>query len=76
MGNIEWFCEKSDLPLLQNTLEANWWLEWEVTYRDVVILDRNGEREAVFNLTEHDLWDAEDYDALKTLLLDIAQDSD
>ena len=76
LGDIESFTANSDLPLLQSTLEANWWDDWQVFYRDVIILDRDGMRAEVFNLTDHDLWEEEEFEALKTILLTIAEDSE
>lgn len=64
--------EGRDLPWLLDTKEADWWGQWNVTYRDVIILDRDGNEAGVFNLTEHNLDDPDEYEALKTLLLDIA----
>ena len=55
-----------DLPLLQD--EANVWSDWNVTYRDVVILDGNNEAVDVYNLTENDLSDPDNYAALAALL--------
>jgi hypothetical protein len=75
MGHNDVFCENADLPWLQDTRNADWWGNWAVTYRDVVILDREGNEQAVFNLTRHDLWNPDDYEALKALLLEIAQGS-
>lgn len=43
------------LPWLQDTPEVDVWGRWQVRFRDVVILDRNGRRYAVFNLSDHDL---------------------
>ena len=60
------------LPLLQDTAEDDVWGAWQVVYRDVVILDRDNAPVGVFNLTEHDLADAADYAALKTMLIDAA----
>ena len=37
------------------------------------ILDREGNEAGVFNLTEHNLDDPDEYEALKTLLLNIAE---
>ena len=71
-GNNEAICEGRDLPWLQDTQEDDWWGSWGITYRDVVILNRDGNEEAVFNLTEHDLGNPNDYAAFKALLLDIA----
>ena len=42
----------------------------------MIILDRESNPEAVFNLTEHDLWNSDDYAELKALLLEVAQASD
>ncbi len=65
-------CEGRDIPWLQDTEEANWWGNWDITWRDVVILDRDGNQADVVNLLEHDLEDTEEYAALKTLLLNVA----
>jgi len=43
--------ETVDLPLLQDTEAEDVWHDWAITYRDVVILDRNNEQVGVFNLT-------------------------
>lgn len=71
-GNNEAICEGRDLPWLQDTQEDDWWGTWEITFRDVVILNRDGNEEAVFNLTEHDLGNPKNYAAFKALLLDVA----
>jgi hypothetical protein len=65
-------CEGRDIPWLQDTEEANWWGSWDITWRDVVILDRDGNQADVVNLLEHDLEDTEEYAAFKALLLDVA----
>lgn len=62
--------ERGDLPLLQDTAAADVWGAWAVEYRDVVLLDRENRRVAVFNLTVHDLAQPAEYAALKQLLLD------
>ena len=71
-GNNEAICEGRDPPWLQETQEDDWWGTWGITYRDVVILNRDGNEEAVFNLTEHDLGNPNEYAAFKALLLDVA----
>jgi len=48
---------------------------WDVTYRDVVILDANNVRVGVYNLTEHNLAEGENYSELKEMLLDAAMTS-
>ncbi|MBW1853648.1 MAG: hypothetical protein JRJ00_03050 [Deltaproteobacteria bacterium] len=65
-------CEGRDIPWLQDTEEANWWGSWDITWRDVVILDRDGNQADVVNLLEHDLEDTEEYAAFTALLLDVA----
>jgi len=70
-GNPE-MVDGRDLPWLQDSVEQLVWASWAVTFRDVVILDRDNVPVAVFNLTEHNLSVASEYAALKQLLLDIA----
>lgn len=62
-------CLGKDIPWLQDTPEDHVWTQWQVTYRDVVILDENNVPVAVYNLTEHDLNDPANYLELKTILL-------
>jgi hypothetical protein len=57
-----------DLPLLQETLAQPVWTTWEVTWRDVVILDAANRRIGVYNLTEHPLSEATNYAELKAML--------
>ncbi|WAS95313.1 hypothetical protein [Nannocystis punicea] len=61
------------IPLLQDVADVDAWARWEVVYRDVVILDRDGAPVGVFNLTEHDLSRMGEYEALKGMLLDAAE---
>jgi len=60
------------IPWLQDSTAVNAWGQWNVTWRDVIILDRENHRFAVYNLTAHDLQVAANYDSLKTLLLQAA----
>jgi hypothetical protein len=61
-----------DLPWLQDTVAANVWSAWSVTYRDVVVLDGNNEVFGVFNVTANNLALPTNYDALRQLFLDAA----
>ena len=72
-GDNKTMYEGRDLPWLLDTKEADLWGSWDVTFRDVIILDRDGVEAGVFNLTEHNLDDPDEYGALKNLLLDIAE---
>ena len=60
------------LPLLQDTASENAWADWDVEYRDVILLDSENVRVGTFNLTDHDLSDPANYAALKALLADLA----
>jgi hypothetical protein len=66
-------CTGNDIPWLQDTAEADWWGTWSPTYRDVIILDGDGELAAVFNVTEKALTDQANYDELYNLLVELAQ---
>lgn len=58
------------LPWLQDRSDVSVWTQWHVTYRDVVILDTQGQEYARFNLTAHDLSKPENAEALRTLFLE------
>jgi hypothetical protein len=62
------------LPWLQDTVIEDVWLDWQVTWRDVVILDRNNVPVDVYNLTVHDLNNPLNYVELKQLLKIISGD--
>ncbi|MDX2473253.1 MAG: hypothetical protein QNL91_06045 [Candidatus Krumholzibacteria bacterium] len=66
-------CEGRDIPWLQETMTELVWVPWDVTYRDVVIVDGTNRRLAAFNLTDKNLAVAANYEALKTLLLETSQ---
>ena len=61
-----------NIPWLQNTAEVDAWNLWEVQYRDVVIVDRDGVQADVFNVTENDLSQPDTYERLKTILRGLA----
>ncbi len=62
------------LPWLQPTGTEDIWTLWQVEYRDLVILGPGNQRLSTFNLTEHDLDDPLNYEALKSQLLDAANE--
>ncbi len=68
-GNAEAVDGRS-LPWLQDVAEVDAWGSWQVTWRDVVVVDAKNEVRSVFNLTEHDLHQPADYQALEQELLD------
>ena len=61
-------CAGKDLPWLQETADHLAWSVWDVTYRDVIILDSSNRKVATYNLTEHDLSNPANYLELKGLL--------
>lgn len=73
-GNAS-ICNGRTIPWLQETSASPVWTPWEVTWRDVVILDQENEVAGVFNLTQHNLADSANYATLRTLLTNLAQPS-
>ena len=63
------------LAWLQDSLDATQsaWTNWQVTWRDVRIIDPSNKLIAVYNLTEHDLLNPTNYLALKRTFLQAAQ---
>ena len=56
------------LPWLQDVASQNVWVSWGVEYRDVIIVDAEGNRRDVYNLTTHDLAVAANRETLKRKL--------
>jgi hypothetical protein len=73
-SGVEEATQGRDIPMLQdvdddgNSLGDTWDL-WDVEWRDVVILDAENQPVAVYNLTDNDLADPNNFDALKNLLV-------
>ncbi len=65
--------EGRDIPWLQDTSATDWWGTWTPTYRDVLILDGEGELAGVFNLTDKPITEDANYVELKALIVEIAQ---
>ncbi|MHC4135804.1 MAG: hypothetical protein ACYTDU_01455 [Planctomycetota bacterium] len=68
-GGVDAMCAGRDIPLLQDTFDDHVWTQWQVVWRDVVILDEQNRRVAVYNVTEHTLTDPDNFAELKALLL-------
>ncbi len=58
-----------DTPLLQDTADVDAWGSWNVSYRDVIVLDAENRKVGVFNLTNSSLADTLNYQALKDMLI-------
>ena len=65
-------CAGRTIPWLQDDAGSDVWGLWDVNYRDVILLDAQNLPIAVYNLTEHDLGNPADYEALKALLVQAA----
>ena len=61
-------------PWLQSDAQHDVWTQWEVTYRDVYIVGPGNELLGVYNLTSHDLAIPANYDTLKNMILDAANE--
>jgi hypothetical protein len=61
-------CNGRDIPWLQDTVADSVWTHWQVTWRDVVILNPVNEVVDVYNLTTRDLADSTHYAELKDLI--------
>ena len=72
-GGNEAMCLGRQLPWLQDVAETDVWIAWGVTYRDVVILDRDNHFLRAYNLTTHNLGDPAAYADLKQILVETAQ---
>ena len=60
------------LPWLQDTHSQDVWTRWKVTWRDVIVLDGDNKVAGIYNLTEHNLATAANYDSLKAFLMKVA----
>ena len=66
-------CQGRTTPWLQDTAAAQVYQKWEVTYRDVIIVNQDNEAVAAYNLTSHNLAVQANYDELKALLQQAAE---
>lgn len=63
-----------DLDTNTNQLSDIWREQWDIVYRDVIIVDTESTELGAFNLTTYDLADAGTYAALREILIDTAAD--
>ena len=62
------------LPMLQDVSDADVWTSWNVTFRDVYVLDASNEVFGVYNLTQNSISDttSANYDELKCMFVEAA----
>jgi hypothetical protein len=65
-----------DIPWLQDMPETDIWSDWDVVYRDVIVLDADNHPVAAFNLTTHDISVPSEFEALRELLLGVERGTD
>lgn len=63
----------ADLAVLQDMADVDVWTKWGAKWRDVVIVDRKGQKSAVYSLADHDLGDAANREALKALFVEASK---
>ena len=56
-------------PWLQDEASTDVWSSWDITYRDVVILDANSEVADIVNTTVNDLREPDNYTMLLEAIL-------
>ena len=66
-------CQGRTIPWLQDVGAVNVWQSWQVTYRDVIVLDHDNKVIRIYNLTTNDLADSAKYAALRGILLDASR---
>lgn len=71
-SGIPEMCQGRTLPVVQDDNDHLIWHRWNVTYRDVFILDPQNEQAGALNLTQHGLATQANYDSLRTMILEIA----
>ncbi len=76
-GGNAWFTSNADIPWLQDAdtngdSQSDVWAEWQVAYRDVVILDEENVPAGTFNLTMYNLHVDENYIALRQMFINTA----
>lgn len=64
------------LPWLQDTTQQDLWGKWQIAYRDVLVLDSFNRPVLKDNLTQHDLGQVQNYNALKNALLQLGVPAD
>jgi hypothetical protein len=72
-NGISSFNETHGLPMVNDNANDNIWLQWESQWRDFYILNKQNELLEIYNLTEHNLNDPQNYQELKQKLVDAVE---
>jgi hypothetical protein len=60
--------------MVEDTSSDAIWSQWNAVWRDVIILDGDNQIVDVYNLTSFDLSNPTNYDTLRQLFIDAAND--
>ena len=71
-AGIQHFTESHNLPMVQDDATLQVWNSWQGSWRDVYILNENNELVMVYNLTQNNLGNSSNYNALMSHFIDIA----
>ncbi len=63
-----------DIDANSNQVSDVWTEQWDVVYRDVVIVDPENTELGAFNVTTYNLAEADNYASLRDILVDVASD--
>lgn len=63
-----------DIPWLQDTEDVDAWGLWEVTYRDVYLLDQSLTLRGIYNLSQNNLNEEATYAELKDIILGLLEE--
>ena len=64
--------EGVDLPWLQDLDTTDVWSAWQISYRDVIVLNAENEFESLVNVTTENLTTDVGYNTLKNLIIEAA----
>ena len=68
-ASLEAVFADTTIPVVQDSDRVRVWRAWEADWRDVYVLDRENAVSAVYNLTDNDLADPANQDALVELFV-------
>lgn len=63
-----------DIDANQDEASDNWLTSWPYEYRDAVLVDSQNHYISAYNLTTHNLANAENFETLKSMIVDAARD--
>lgn len=65
--------EDRDIPWLQDIEDIDAWTQWGVQYRDVYVLDQNGNLRFIYNLTVNNVGEPDNLELLKEAMIGLIE---